>query len=151
MRKTIKANAEWMLGYFLLALAHGKSFVKSPLRLLKTYTNSHYRIADARWKSSGSLMPEWNERTKLMASMVAPNSSVLEFGSGDERLKEWLPEGCTYQPSDMLARSEQTLVCDLNQDFPNLEGRHFDVIVFSGVLEYIHDIPRLLKGLTPDF
>ena len=41
-----------------------------------------------RWKDSKELDESWNERTYIMASMVSPNSSVIEFGAGNMKLWE---------------------------------------------------------------
>ena len=88
----------------------------------------------------------WDVRTALVAEMIPPHSSVLEFGAGKEHLATLLPEGCEYQPSDVIARTERTFVCDLNKPFPTLDKK-WDVIVLSGVLEYIVDVPALLSKL----
>lgn len=85
-----------------------------------------------------------------MATLVPKGSSVLEFGAGRMVLKDYLDATCKYTPSDSVDRGNCTFVCDLNSktlpDFP----KH-DVAVFSGVLEYIHDIPRLLLHLSKYF
>ena len=36
-------------------------------------------------------------------------------------------------------------VCDLNKEYPELD--YYDVVVFSGVLEYIYDVPSLIEYL----
>ena len=82
-----------------------------------------------------------------MATPIRPGSSVLEFGAGRMVLKQSLPEGCRDTPSDIVDRGPRTIVCDLNArtlpDFP-----HHDVAVFSGVLEYVHDVPRVVALLA---
>ena len=98
----------------------------------------------ARWADPSSLDAAWDTRTSMIAQMIPEGSSVLEFGSGREILEGLLPPACTYQPADMVARSPRTLVCDLNDEFPRL-AQHYDVVVFSGVIEYIHDLPQLFR------
>jgi hypothetical protein len=101
-----------------------------------------------RWAERSNLHESWDERTRLIASRIEPDSRVLEFGAGRLVLEAMLPPGCRYTPSDIVARDERTVVCDLNRyPLPDL-GRH-DVIVFSGVLEYVSDLPRLLRELSP--
>jgi hypothetical protein len=79
--------------------------------------------------------------------MIEPGSAVIEFGAGRLVLADLLPNGCTYTPSDIVDRGRGTIVCDLNAStLPNF-GTH-DVAVFSGVLEYVHDVPRLVAHLT---
>lgn len=74
--------------------------------------------------------------------------SVIEFGAGKMILKDNLPSGCTYTPSDIVDRGDSTLVCDLNgAELPDLPPH--DIAIFSGVLEYINDVPRLIAHLAP--
>lgn len=115
-----------------------KAYVKAWIALLGYGGNAN------RWAKEESFNPAWDERTAMMAAMVAPGSTVLEFGSGREQLERFLPPECHYQPSDLVARSPRTLVCDLNQELPVLT-RHYDVIVFSGVIEYINDLDGLFR------
>jgi hypothetical protein len=101
-----------------------------------------------RWAEPSNLHESWDERTRILASRIEPNSRVLEFGAGRLVLEAMLPPGCSYTPSDLVARDARTVVCDLNRyPLPDL-GRH-DVIVFSGVLEYVSDLPRLIRELSP--
>jgi hypothetical protein len=129
-----------------LTLLHVKSFLASPLAYLVSRLNNSKLAGVQRWAQYESLHDEWDERTALMAGMISPDTTILEFGAGKEHLRQCLPQGCAYQPSDIVARTNETLVCDLNQTFLTLD-RKWDVIVFSGVLEYIHDIPKLLKNV----
>lgn len=123
---------------------HVKSFVASPFRYVASRAVlTGMGTQHERWADLGNFDPAWDERTALMAAMVAPNSSVLEFGSGREQLARFLPPGCQYQPADIVARSARTLVVDLNGELPQLPKPTYDYIVFSGVIEYIHDLPRL--------
>ncbi len=126
-------------------LLHAKSFFASPLHYFSSWRHFFaLGTQKERWSNPNSFSAEWDERTTIIANMIARGSSVLEFGCGNQRLVDFLPENCTYQPSDIVARSPQTLVCDLNKSFPKLEKK-YDVIVFSGVLEYIADLPQLME------
>lgn len=124
-------------------LLHARSLVLTPVAYAKAWqVRLGYGGNTHRWSQATSFNEAWDERTALMATLIAPGTSVLEFGSGREQLERFLPAGCQYQPSDLVARSPRTLVCDLNQGFPVLAQR-YDVIVFSGVIEYIHDLDAL--------
>jgi len=124
---------------------HLKSFLASPMRYLSSWRRlSALGTQVQRWSDIKNIDTEWDERTAIMAAMIAPRASVLEFGSGREQLEKFLPEGCTYQPSDIVARSARTLVCDLNIGFPQLPQR-YDTIIFSGVIEYIQDLEFLFE------
>lgn len=89
---------------------------------------------------------EWDSRTRLLATFIEPGTTVLEFGCGRQVLRHILHPSCTYIPSDIESRSEDTWVCDLNAPtLPIMPAS--DVAVFGGVLEYIHDLPRLFEHL----
>jgi hypothetical protein len=75
---------------------------------------------------------------------------VIEFGAGNQRLKSMLDASCVYFASDLVDRGNTALVCDLNKrplpDFSHLSAQ---VAVFSGVLEYIHDVKDIAQWLAP--
>jgi len=99
-----------------------------------------------RWSKPESLHASWDARTKVLASFVRPGQSVLEFGAGRRVLERHLPPGTSYTPSDLVDRGPGTIVCDLNAaQLPPFPPH--DVCVFSGVLEYVNDLPRLLAHL----
>ncbi len=125
------------------AVLHAKSFFASPLSYAMSRWQHAKMLGLYRWSNAESLDDQWDERTALMAGMVAPDSSILEFGAGKEHLRKFLPQGCIYQPSDIIARSPNTLICDLNTSFPELDEK-VDYIVFSGVVEYVHDVQRVM-------
>ena len=95
-----------------------------------------------RWSKTGSLFQSWNQRTKLLSNYILPKSVVLEFGAARLALKSFLPGGCTYYHSDIVARNDDTIVLDLNKELPELPQS--DYVVFSGVLEYVKDVERVL-------
>ncbi|MBV7268542.1 class I SAM-dependent methyltransferase [Winogradskyella luteola] len=99
-----------------------------------------------RWSKKKSLFESWDERTQLLANEVQPNSRVIEFGAARLVLEKMLPEGCTYYNSDIVKRDNSTIVLDLNIELPVIES--VDYVIFSGVLEYIYKVERLLKHLS---
>jgi hypothetical protein len=96
---------------------------------------------DSRWEND---LPVCTGRNKRIAELIAPGSSVLDIGAGKMELKGFL-KGCRYQPVDFIKRCDETIVCDLNGIIylPSC-----DVAVFSGVLEYIKNIPHVLGKLN---
>ena len=100
-----------------------------------------------RWENTKNLSPKWESRTLQMANLIPPNASVIEFGAGRMVLKSHLPSGCTYTPSDIVDRGEGTLICDLNGVELPIFSPH-EIAVFSGVLEYVNDVPRLVAHLS---
>jgi len=113
-------------------------------RVLKRTGKSDYR----RWSEVDNLSPLWDARTQRIADMVPAGKSVLEFGAGRMVIKNMLKQPSRYTPSDLVDRGPGTIVCDLNaRPLPDFD-KH-DVIVFSGVLEYVNDVPSLLAHLAP--
>ncbi len=100
-----------------------------------------------RWSNMANLATDWDSRTRQMAGLVRPGTSVVEFGAGRQVLKDCLPESCSYTATDLIEREAGMLVCDLNgKTLPSLGD--FDVAVLSGVLEYVRDVPRLATYLS---
>jgi hypothetical protein len=112
---------------------------------LKTSSRSDYD----RWSNDQNLQASWDSRTELMARLVPPNTRVLELGAGRQILRHHLHPSCAYFALDLVARTPETIVCDLNsKPLPDLRPGHFDVAVLSGVLEYIHDVSSFVAWLT---
>ena len=101
-----------------------------------------------RWKNTKELDESWNERTYIMASMVNPNSSVIEFGAGNMKLRDKIPDDCSYQPSDIVARFPGVIECDLNEKI-SIDLNQYNTAVFSGVLEYVYNIENVISQLSP--
>ncbi len=100
-----------------------------------------------RWGNDKELSQGWDLRTKQIAHLIESGASVIEFGAGMLALKAHLPENCSYTPSDLIDRGEGTIVCDLNSDtLPEFQS--YDVAVFSGVLEYVNEVPKLISHLS---
>lgn len=131
-----------------VALALTISWLRHPLRWLKwLFANGNRRASDIeRWSDLGNFDHSWDERTRLIAAHCAGAASVIEFGAGRGTLPTELDAKTFYTPSDIVSRGPNTLVWDLNKGAPVLD-RHYDIAVFSGVLEYVADIGALLRGL----
>lgn len=133
----------------------GKRVVAAILTIVRVVRNTSMRVlghADyKRWSSPLGLEGWWDERTRVIARLIPAGSSVIEFGAGRRQLQKFLPERCTYTPSDLIDRGEGTIVCDLNKrPLPNLSEVAPDVGVFGGVLEYLRDIPTLAQWLATE-
>ncbi|MGV8839607.1 MAG: hypothetical protein ACWA6X_04815 [Bauldia sp.] len=112
-------------------------------RLLRLFGGTDRR----RWADGRNLLAGWNERTRLIATLIPDRSTVLEFGAGNCELGGHLPAGCSYVPSDIVRRRPDCIVVDLNgRTLPDLP-KH-DVAVFSGVLEYVSDIRAVVRALA---
>lgn len=115
---------------------------------LKTLRCKWFAKADlSRWADT-SKWEDWEERTRIIARMLSPNSQVIEFGAGKRLLERHLSIGCRYVPSDLVDRGQGTIIFDLNaRPLPDLRARRFDVAVFAGVLEYVVDLPTFVLWL----
>jgi hypothetical protein len=112
--------------------------------LLSVIGGSDYR----RWSCEDSLKESWRSRTAFIAKLIPPGSRVIEFGAGKRQLQQHLDATCSYVPSDIVHRGPGTLICDLNvMPLPDLGPHDVDTAVFSGVLEYVHDLPHLFAWL----
>jgi len=122
--------------------------IKNIYLITKTIFVKSFRKSDfSRWKDEDNLKSNWFLRTIIMSKYIKPNSNVLEFGAGKMILKDYLPEGCRYTPSDFVDRGQGTIVCDLNAKIlPNFDK--YDIIFFSGVLEYINDLEKVITHLS---
>jgi hypothetical protein len=103
-----------------------------------------------RWKDPQSLRKRWNKRTELLAEFLDENTRILEFGAGRGVLVKHLKEGCIYRPSDIYDRGNDNLIYDLNE-FPLPEFQGYDVAFFSGVFEYLTDLPKVVEHLSEYF
>ncbi len=104
----------------------------------------------ARWARPESHRERWGLRGIELARFVKPGERVFEFGAGCSQVAAALPRGCDYVGSDATPLAPEVVVFDLNAPIlPPIE--EFDVALFSGVLEYVHDLPRLLAYLFRSF
>jgi hypothetical protein len=122
--------------------------------ILRTLRTILFRVSDhERWQDLRNHDVDWDKRTRAIADLIPPGSHVIEFGAGRRQLERWLPAGCSYTPSDIVDRGPGTLLCDLNRrPLPTLDRQApFQIAVFSGVLEYVVDLPSVLTWLAPQF
>jgi hypothetical protein len=127
-------------------LAHLKSLLRHPVDYAATFRPFRSPTDLERWQDPSNLRPDWDERTRLIAGLIPGGSSVIEFGAAKLVLPRHLGQGCTYQPVDLVKRSEDTIAFDLNGPLPALP-RRYDYAVFSGVLEYVRDLERVMRWL----
>lgn len=98
----------------------------------------------ARWAHPNELNSGAEARALAAARYVPSGCRVLDLGAGAMALKRHIASDCSYVAADLIARSTDCVVLDLNQNqFP---GGQFDVVALLEVLEYIHDVPALLRS-----
>jgi hypothetical protein len=122
---------------------------RSSRRLIQVFTLRRSRTSDyARWSDADNLHAWWHERTIKLAALVPPGSAVIEFGAGRRQLEALLERPARYVPSDLVDRGPGTVICDLNaRPLPALADFDVDVAVFSGVFEYVVDVPAIVEWL----
>ncbi len=120
-------------------------------RILHTEALRHARSTDVeRWGNAASHNESWQQRGKLLAGFVRPGERVFEFGAGNSVIAEALPADCSYVGSDAVPLKAEITKFDLNAPtLPQLLGH--DVGLFSGVLEYVHDLAKLADFLAQNF
>jgi hypothetical protein len=103
-----------------------------------------------RWSDPLSHYDSWRERGVKLAGLVKAGERVFEFGAGRSIVADHLPGGCRYCGSDVAPLKPDVVAIDLNA--PQLRPIHgYEVALFSGVLEYVHDLPRLIRFLSRCF
>lgn len=100
-----------------------------------------------RWATTGEHDAAWDERARLAASLVEPGARVVEFGAGRRALERALPPSCAHLATDLVPRGPGSIVIDLNAaPLPPLGGQ--DTAVLCGVLEYLRDLPAVVRWLA---
>jgi hypothetical protein len=91
----------------------------------------------------------WADRAQHISLLVRDQDSVADLGCGPMHLERFLRSSVRYLPVDVVRRDARTIVVDLNQEeLPRLSA---SCIVAAGVLEYIHDVPKLLSSISRHF
>jgi hypothetical protein len=121
------------------------------LRIGRTYELSLHAASDiSRWREPASYYPDWAARTVALAAFVRAGERVFEFGSGRSALPSALPPECMYTGSDLVPLAPGVIYFDLNAiTLPPIVG--YDVALFSGVLEYVHDLRRVIEFTVSNF
>ncbi|MGA2507460.1 MAG: methyltransferase domain-containing protein [Chitinispirillaceae bacterium] len=115
-------------------------------RIIKTFFK---RTDYKRWKNSNKFEEWWRSRSEKISQIIPKNSRVIEFGAGCRWLERYLDRSCVYLPSDLIDRGSGTIICDLNKrPLPDFQYLNVDVAVFSGVIEYINDLPSVIQWLS---
>ncbi len=116
--------------------------------------NNLKQLSTARWTSKVAYDNKWNERTELLLQ-IAINHNLLnsinsftEYGCGPNRpLKLFLDKvnfTGKYTEVDITKWRDTTKIINLN-NCKNEDFEKTDCGVFSGVLEYLDDLPKLFN------
>ena len=113
---------------------------------LVTRAVAERRTVFERWNDLG--VPEaspWSARSVAAARLLDGCRSVADLGCGLMGLRAHLAPGTRYVPVDVVSRSADTVVVDLNSSaLPVLDVQGFALL---GLIEYLFDVPGLLRQL----
>jgi hypothetical protein len=102
----------------------------------------------ARWSAPASLLSNWNRRAPFAAALCADSLCVCDIGCGNQVIRRLLAPGTKYLPADLIQRTEDTALCDLNKkELPEDYLRQADTTTLLGVIEYVYDVPWVLHAL----
>jgi hypothetical protein len=102
-----------------------------------------------RWSDPKQLEPAWEARAVMAADFIAAGTRILDIGCGAMKLERHLPFGAKYQPCDVVARDDRTIVVDLNtQDLPVDAVKAADLVTMLGVWEYIYKPDALFQAFA---
>jgi FkbM family methyltransferase len=124
---------------------------------LLTRQAARARASDAaRWADPARIGQGADARADVVAPYIKPGQMVLDLGCGSQALRSRVPKDAKYIPADIVPRSADCYLTDLNQHFyyvdelfpaaPTYEGR-YDWIVLSEVCEFLHDLPRVFDRM----
>ncbi len=91
----------------------------------------------------------WSERADLAASMLSEYRSICDVGCGMQDLRRALKSDVKYFPMDVAMRSDDTIVCEINnKDFPLEYIVKADATSVLGVIEYLTEPDWLLTEIS---
>jgi len=103
----------------------------------------------ARWRDPKQLEAAWEARAVIAAQLIPPGMRVADIGCGAMRLEAHLRFGCTYLPSDVVARDARTVVADLNgAGIPDGYLQSADLVSMLGVWEYLYAPEQIFTALA---
>jgi hypothetical protein len=96
-----------------------------------------------RWRTIGREDSKWHSRYEMLVRYVRPFDRVLELGCGSQHLRGLLHETCRYTPTDVIQRTPDCHVVDLNSSsLPSLAAH--DICIAAGVFEYVADVSAVI-------
>jgi hypothetical protein len=102
-----------------------------------------------RWKNPRQLEAAWEARAAVAAQLIPAGAGVADIGCGAMRLEGHLPFGCSYAPSDVVARDARTVVADLNgEGLPPGFLESADIVSMLGVWEYLYAPEKTFAALA---
>jgi len=98
-----------------------------------------------RWSNPESIQKPWVSRTLLAVRKIEGARSVADIGCGGMHVLTHLSPNCKYIPLDIVKRSNETLICDVNKGiWPKVSA---DAVLALGLLEYIYDFKKFVEAV----
>jgi hypothetical protein len=92
-----------------------------------------------------TLATRWDERAAMAGEWLSNEEAVADVGCGLMGLRQFLDPATAYIPVDIVPRTPDSIVVDLNREALPVIGS--TTAAMLGVLEYIDDVPRVLREL----
>lgn len=86
---------------------------------------------------------------RIVNNIPEKNKKILDIGAGPGTLGKLLPAGISYMGLDITGSQDHPAgvqYCDFDQvtDSTFIEGAPFDIVIISGVLEYLNDWKKFI-------
>lgn len=108
------------------------------------------RTLNERWNALEDAESEpWNTRAAAAAEWLSGETGLLDLGCGTMVLERHLAPHIAYWPSDVAARDDRTIVCDLNREPP--PRLPASAVACLGVLEYLLDPLDVMRRLGQSY
>jgi hypothetical protein len=106
---------------------------------LLSMVSERFSESEFDWQRHMDDIYDFNTNIVLIKSLSAyideSDACVVDLGAGNMNLRKFIPSSVRYIPVDFKRRSEETIVCDLNDgEFPDIEA---DVYVLCAMLYYM--------------
>jgi len=125
-----------------------RSIKELPTHAARVSTAALGKTHYSRWEKNAKEKPSWDERNVVLARHIPEKSRVLDLGAGAQTLRRYLST-CEYVPCDLVKSTPDCIVCDFNAGQYPKADRRFDVVICSGVIEYIREPLVFLQNLRP--
>ena len=103
----------------------------------------------ARWHLRESFLQDWSKRAEKAAEFLKPEErTVVEIGCGANQALRSLIGERVYLPADLHQWTPDTELCDLNAGWYPAALAKADVCFMLGVLEYLDDVPSVMRTLV---
>lgn len=112
------------------------------------------KIKENEWqeyeKADTFLRRNWDERAAIMVTMIPKDvHSIIDFGCGNQRLKDFLRPDIQYMGLDYKSRGENTIVCDINRD--SLPQINADCAYMAGFLMYVKNLEGFIRQINTKY